>query len=193
MSDAESKPRKTVFDDLHRSQEDPWDFATSAYEQDKRAATIAALPRPSFRSILEVGCSTGYLSEALATVGDEVLALDVSDVAIARAAERVGASAAITFRQAELPKAWPSGRFDLIVFSEVLYFMKPHEITRSAALAHGALTGAGLCLLVNWTGETDLEISGEEAASLFLESDRWEHIVEERAETYLLQLLKPRV
>ncbi len=184
-----------MFDDLHRTSKDPWDFATSPYEIAKRAATIAALPDRNFPAILEIGCSTGYLSQALAHKGDHVLALDISAVATGRASARIaaqpGAQAPISFRQADVPTAWPNGVFDLIVFSEVLYFMMPQAIARSAALARAALAPGGLCLLVNWTGENDLDISGDEAARLFMRAAPWTCLREERAERYVLQLLQP--
>lgn len=189
MSVADPGSRRRVFDDLHRQTEDPWDFATSPYESAKRAATIAALPDRMFPSILEIGCSTGYLSQALSQRGGHVLALDVSAVAIARARSRVGDGTRIRFRQAELPQDWPPGAFDLIVFSEVLYFMTAQEIHRCAELTRNALTSNGLCLLVNWTGHSDLAITGAKAASIFLASEHWQCILERREDNYLLHLL----
>lgn len=189
MNVADSEARRRVFDDLHRKAEDPWDFATSPYESAKRAATIAALPDRKFPSILEIGCSTGYLSQALSQKGDHVLALDVSAVAVARASVRVGDAAQICFRQAELPEDWPPGAFDLIVFSEVLYFMTVEEIRRCAVLAQNSLTSDGICLLVNWTGQTDLAITGRKAASIFLASKLWQCKLEQHEDNYLLHLL----
>ena len=189
MSAADPGSRRRVFDDLHRKTEDPWDFATSPYEIDKRAATIAALPDRKFPAILEIGCSTGYLSQALSRKGDHVLALDVSAVAVARATARVGDGLPICFRQAELPEDWPPGAFDLIVFSEVLYFMTVEEIHRCAELAHNSLTSDGICVLVNWTGQTDLPITGRKAASIFLASKLWQCKLEQHEDNYLLHLL----
>ncbi len=191
MTADNAKSRRSIFDDLHRTVEDPWDFATSPYEIAKRAATMAALPNRTFSSILEVGCSTGYLSQALCQKGDQVLALDVSAVAIARAASRVNESVPIRFRQAELPDEWPPGAFDLIVFSEVLYFMTSEEICRCAAFAWQALTSDGCCLLVNWTGKTNLAISGQKAASIFLSSQLWQCDLTQDENDYMLQLLSP--
>ena len=191
MSADDRGSRRSVFDALHRTDEDPWDFATSPYEIAKRAATMAALPDRTFDRSLEIGCSTGYLSEAIARKSRQVLALDVSAVAVARARSRVGDGAPIRFRQAEIPREWPPGRFDLIVFSEVLYFMDAEEIASCARLARGALAPDGLCLLVNWTGPNDLDLSGLQAAGLFLEAADWTTVKAQREEFYSLQLLRP--
>ncbi|RZK45442.1 MAG: methyltransferase, partial [Hymenobacter sp.] len=37
------------FDDVYRANEDPWQFASSPYEREKYAATLAALARPAWR------------------------------------------------------------------------------------------------------------------------------------------------
>eukprot|EP01037_Dinobryon_pediforme_P001478 gene1476-1499_t len=54
------------FEKLYAANPDPWNFNTSEYEAAKYAATLEALPRPRFHHGLEVGCSFGVLSRALA-------------------------------------------------------------------------------------------------------------------------------
>ncbi len=54
------------FDDLYQKNEDPWDFETSAYERDKYAATLAALPNAHYQNAFEIGCSIGVLTQQLA-------------------------------------------------------------------------------------------------------------------------------
>ena len=54
------------FDSLYAAEADPWAFATSDYEREKYAATLAALPRPHYARALEIGCSIGVLTRMLA-------------------------------------------------------------------------------------------------------------------------------
>ena len=54
------------FEDLYRRSADPWGFASSGYEAAKYAATLAALPRDRYARGLEVGCSIGVFTAALA-------------------------------------------------------------------------------------------------------------------------------
>ena len=60
-----SEPRPTLqpeyFDALYASDPDPWNFAASPYERAKYALTLNAMPKPRYRSALEVGCSIGVL------------------------------------------------------------------------------------------------------------------------------------
>ena len=74
----------------------------------------------------------------------------------------------MTIRQAQIPRDWPPGRFDLIVISEVLYFFSPDDIARTAELALANLASDGAILLVNWTGFTDTPTTGNQAAELFI-------------------------
>jgi hypothetical protein len=68
----------------------------------------------------------------------------------------------------QVPGDWPDGTFDLIVLSEVLYFLSPADIAAVADRAAGSLAPGGVVLLVNWRGRSDDPCTGEEAATLFI-------------------------
>lgn len=189
MGDACSDRSKT-FDALFLRHRDPWDFETSAYERDKRAATIAALKGARFHSALEIGCATGVLTQALARHCDALLALDVSSEALSIALEQTPSGQNIQYRQAEVPRDWPDGSFDLIVLSEVLYFLTADEIAAVSHRALDVLERDGLCLLVNWTGPNDLPVGGEEAADLFARSSGWRREAPQIASSYRIDRLR---
>ena len=67
--------QRAHFEALYAADPDPWDFETSAYEQAKYDATIAALPPGPISTALEVGCSIGVLTERLARPCDRLLAV----------------------------------------------------------------------------------------------------------------------
>jgi hypothetical protein len=54
------------FRDMYAHSSDPWNFQDRWYEQRRYALTLAALRKPSYRGVYELGCSIGLLSEALA-------------------------------------------------------------------------------------------------------------------------------
>ena len=64
LTPAEQAPDDRL-DRLHGDDADPWGAESRWYEQRKRSLLLAALPRPRFGRALEVGCSTGVLTEAL--------------------------------------------------------------------------------------------------------------------------------
>lgn len=158
--------RAAEFDALYRADPDPWRMETSRYEAAKYDATLRALPRAEYRVGLEVGCSIGVLTARLAERCEALAALDVSANALARARQRPGCEG-VRFMRAEVPGDWPAAPRDLIVLSEVLYFLEPDEIAAVAALAVRDLAPDGTIITVNWLGECDRTIDGAGAAALF--------------------------
>ena len=153
------------FEALYAADPDPWRFASSAYEAEKYAATLAALPGRRFAGALEVGCSIGILTAQLAPRCDRLLAVDVAESALAQARARCPA---VRFERRRIPQAWPPGRWDLILLSEVLYYLEPAGIAISAARAAKALQPGGCILIVHYLGETDYPVTGDQAAELFV-------------------------
>ena len=160
------------FEAVYAADSDPWRFATSEYEAAKYADTLAALGERRFASAFEIGCSIGVLTARLAPNCDRLLAVDVAEAALARARAACAAFPQVRFARLRIPDKWPAGRFDLILFSEVLYYLEPAEIERSAARAVAALQPGGVALLVHWTGPTDYPVSGDEAAERFIAACR---------------------
>lgn len=158
------------FEALYAKDGDPWRFADSAYERAKYDATLAALPRPRYTRALEVGCSIGVLTRDLATRCDALLAVDAAAAPLAAARVRCADLPQVSFRQARLPQAWPgeAGPFDLILLSEVVYYLDAADAARLAACVGGSLAPGGDVLLVHWTGATDYPLSGDAAAEAFI-------------------------
>lgn len=164
MSEGSIKPG--YFDALYASNPDPWNFVGSDYEKRKYAATLAALPRARYGHALELGCSIGVLTEALAARCDRLVAVDAAEAALEQARQRCAALPQVTFARCWVPAEWPvvSGApFDLILLSEMLYFLAPADIAGLVArLTEGAAIGADI-VAVHWTGETNFPLSGDAA------------------------------
>ena len=97
------------FEALYAAEQDPWGFATSPYERAKYDHTLAALGGRRFARGLEVGCSIGVLTAALAERCDRLLAVDVAATAVARARERLAAAPGVTVERRSLPEEMPGG------------------------------------------------------------------------------------
>ena len=113
--------RAAFFEEIYADDPDPWRFETSAYERAKYDATIAALEGRRFANGLEIGCSIGVLTQRLATRVDDLLAIDVAATALDRARARDLPNVAFELR--EVPEQFPDGAYDLIVISEVMYYL----------------------------------------------------------------------
>jgi SAM-dependent methyltransferase len=139
-----------IFDAVHRDDEDPWEYTTSWYEQRKRALTLAALPDEKYAAGLEIGCSIGTLSLELAQRCDSFLAVDASSAALAQAATRLAHVPAARTSHLTVPHEWPKGKFDLIVVSEVGYYLSPDELARLFERVEAALLPGGTLALCHW-------------------------------------------
>jgi cyclopropane fatty-acyl-phospholipid synthase-like methyltransferase len=151
------------FEGLYSADADPWGFATSAYEQAKYDATLAALGTERSQRALEVGCAIGVLTARLAAVCDRLLAVDVSDTALAAARARCAALTNVELKRMALPAEAPEGPFDLIVLSEVAYYWDDADLARMGERLRRHLQPGGRVLLVHWTGETDYPQTADEA------------------------------
>jgi SAM-dependent methyltransferase len=163
------------FYQMYSQSEDPWDLGERWYEQRKYAITLALLPRRNYRHAFEPGCSVGVLTEHLTERCARVTATDVVAAALASARHRLVASGRldqVTLLQQSVDESWPAGPFDLLVLSEVGYYLAP-EVLREvldrecARLARGATV-----LAAHWrhpvddylmTGDQVNEIVGETA------------------------------
>jgi SAM-dependent methyltransferase len=157
---------RTAFEELYAANPDPWRFATSRYEREKYRATLAVLGARRFHAGLEVGCSVGLMTRMLARRCARLLAVDIAEAALALARPRCRDLPQVRFLRAAVPDEWPAGTFDLIVLSEVLYFLSATEIAGVVRRVRGALRPGGRLVLVDWTGPTDTALGGREAARL---------------------------
>ena len=186
-----SRPAKH-FERLYRANPDPWDLGTSLYEQQKYAATLSVLGTRHFQSALEVGCSIGILTSRLASRCDRLLGLDFAPSAVTAARARCAPYPGVRIEQMQVPRQWPEGSFDLILFSEVLYFLDENDLMDTCAHALGSLLPGGQVLLVNYTEETDDPLSGDTAASVFIQAaaPTLRPIYQTRKPHYRLDLLR---
>lgn len=192
MSRFEASIPPTYFDDLYARDPDPWRFAQSDYERDKYAATLSALPRERYTSALEIGCSIGVLTRQLAGRCDALLSLDVAAAALEQARERCADLQHARFEQRRVPAEWPLGRFDLILLSEVVYYLDRDDVRRLAVRANAAAVPGADILLVHWLGETHYPLSGDEAADCFMEASTAQHVSSRREPDYRLDILRMR-
>lgn len=164
-------PHRDTLDHLSRiyaQSEDPWDHRTSAYEAGKYEATLRHAGPGPFACALEIGCGIGELSRRLAPRCASLLAMDVIPEAVARARATLAACPQARVVLGAAPRDLPEAPFDLVLLSEVLYFLTPDEIADLGAwLARNA---TGPIVAVNWTGPTDEPLTGEAAAALLAQT-----------------------
>lgn len=181
------------FDALYQEDPDPWKFETSDYEAEKYAATIAALPKPRYRSAFEIGGSIGVLTEKLADRTDALLSIDVSEIAQGRAIQRCQHLPHVQFQIMQVPREFPNAQFDLILISEVGYYLSLEDLRTAQQQMLDALEPGGHLLLVHWIlYAKDYPLSGDEVHEAFLELSptHLKHLSGKREEQYRLDLFE---
>lgn len=142
--------------------DDPWAHTTRWSEARKYAMTVAALPRPTYERSFEPGCGVGALTAQLAPRTARHLALDRHPRGVAVAAERCRGHGHVEVREGRIPEAWPVGRFDLVVLSEVLYYLSAAELDVTLDRLAAGLVPGGDVVAVHfrpevpehtWTGD----------------------------------------
>jgi hypothetical protein len=119
------------FDDKYAESADPWQLEARWYERRKYAITLALLPHPRYRHAFEPGCSIGVLTQLLTGRCDHVTATDVAAAALDAADRRLvqaGARERVTLLRCSLDEPWPATQFDLVVLSEIGYYLEAAEL-----------------------------------------------------------------
>lgn len=151
------------FEALYVTGDDPWHYRTRWYEARKRALTLACLPREHYRSGFEPACGNGELAACLAPRCDALLCFDLNARAVELAAERCARWPHIRVECHSAPDDWPDqfdtagsglssqgSSFDLIVLSELLYYLQPSATAQLVARAEALLADDGTLLACHW-------------------------------------------
>lgn len=118
------------FDRLYEHDSDPWQVATSWYEQRKIAVVGACLGEQTYQHALDPACGTGHLVRAVAARCGTVLACDASAPAVDAALETCADLRNVTVQVRRLPYASEPalhGPVDLLMLSEFLYYFQTPE------------------------------------------------------------------
>lgn len=173
---------ETYFDALYNDNTDPWQYQTRWYEKRKRDMCLAVLPKAQYDNAIELGCGNGVFSNLLAHRCQALVSIDGNSQAVQLAKQRLAGSSHVKVLQGVIPDALPTLKealletyllsdgtashkppFDLIVISEILYYLSPSDIDTVIAWIKQNLSIDGTLLCCHWryaidgfamTGET---------------------------------------
>jgi predicted TPR repeat methyltransferase len=171
------------FDALYAAHDDPWGLSSRWYERRKYDLTLACLPRAHYRNAFEPGCSIGVLTEQLAERCDSLLAMDISDTSLERARAR-DLPTSVQLRRGALPHDWPIEEFDLIVLSEVGYYLSATDLEIVIGHIQHSLSSDGHLIAVHWREKVpDYPLRAEEVHQALRDSSGL-HVVAQYVDEY---------
>ncbi|HEV7162795.1 MAG TPA: SAM-dependent methyltransferase [Solirubrobacteraceae bacterium] len=175
------------FEALYEASPDPWDYDSSEYEREKYAATLDAVGIGPHGRVLEVGCSIGAFTQLLAPRCGELVAMDFSARAVELAQARVGQTPNVKVTQGAFPEEAPEGRWDVVVCSEVLYYLGRPAFMHAVHWLRLQLEQRTRLVAVSWRGEgTSEPLRGDWAHDrLLTELHSW-HVLDGRRPDYRL-------
>jgi SAM-dependent methyltransferase len=178
------------FEALWATEDDPWGLEGSWYEDRKRALVLAALPDPRYRRALEPGCAGGALSALLAPRCAELHCLDVADAALARARTRLAGHRHVHVTRGGVPDDLPPGRFDLVVVSEIAYYLGAPDRARCWRTLVDVLEPGGTLLAVHWIREApEYPVTGDAVHDELAGVAGLERLAEHREADFRLDVL----
>jgi LmbE family N-acetylglucosaminyl deacetylase/protein-L-isoaspartate O-methyltransferase len=181
---------ESYFEELYARNPDPWRFTTRWYERRKRALTLASLPREHYGAVLELGCSIGVLTRELAPLVDRMTAIDISATAVEIARERLADRPHVEVLQGDVTAELPPGPFDLIVVSEIGYYLDEAALRALLAALTSRLSDGGELVACHWRPRVaDYLLAGDDVDRIARESSGLRVVTEYRDDDLLLTVL----
>lgn len=129
---------------------DPWGFETSPYELAKRATTIRACGPAAHGRVLELGAANGVLAAELAPAAERLVAVEAVAAAAALARERLAPWTHAELIEGLVPGAVPDGPYDLVLASEILYYLDEAAYAQTLERLPGWLAPGARLVAVHW-------------------------------------------
>lgn len=145
-----------AFDLLYGQMEDPWAAGVARYRYQRRKydSLLSFVPRRRYRRVLDLGCGIGEMTRRLAPHVDEILGLDISDLAVEQARRRSANLPNAFYKQGDVLALDQSidGQFDLVVLADTLYYLSPLDdavLKRVRESVAALLAPGGILLLAD--------------------------------------------
>ncbi|GAA4664718.1 class I SAM-dependent DNA methyltransferase [Frondihabitans cladoniiphilus] len=180
------------FDATHEAREDPWGATSRWYELRKRAVLLASLPDERYGTALELGCSVGVLTGELALRSDAVVGVDLSERAVERARARLQGRDNVTLEQRDMVESFPAAPtsgFDLVVLSEVAYYLTPADLDRVVTRVDEVLAPGGTLVACHWRyAEGDFRQPADAVHLRLAETSSWTRLVRHEEADFVLEV-----
>jgi SAM-dependent methyltransferase len=183
------------FQQIYQQDADPWKVRQRWYEQRKRSVLLACLPDQRYRRAFEPACGNGELTAALAQRAEHLSASDMSPEAVRLTRQRLqredpSDASRVTLDCQRMPDEWPDdANFDLIVISEMLYYLREPELLRLRQRCIDSLAPGGALLLCHWRRPFDDRLTDTDVVhQLFDEAAALHHLTRYADDDFVLDV-----
>lgn len=138
------------FEARYRADPDPWSYTSSEYERAKYRATLAACGPGPFAAAIELGSSIGVFSSLLAPRCRCLVTIDAAPTAVQDARRRLAGLASVTTILGSIPAAIPRRDYDLVVASEILYYLSDRQLSDTLEVLRQCTRPGARWVVVHW-------------------------------------------
>lgn len=160
---------------------DPFGFDRNPEEQLKFDKTLEVCGDQTRGRVLELGCAVGSFTEILAPLASDVLAVDVSESAVEQVRRRLDAHPHVRASALAIPDEFPDETFDLVVASDVLYYLPVADLQRCVDRIEACLAAGGAFVAVHYVPRMGSVLNGDEAHDVVVAHTGLAHVLAERA------------
>ena len=178
------------FDRIFARTLDPWRYRGNPVSEERRELILKILPRDRYPQLLEVGCAEGWMTLPLASRADQLVAADISSVALARAGQKCREVSNVRFVQLDLLVDPLWGTFDGILCAGVLVFLPEIAQQKVRDRLVASLTIGGDLLLEHTRRAYAGEVAGSKIHDLYRQSSRAQLMRHEEVDNYAITLFR---
>jgi len=140
---------QTVFNWIYKIFSDPFDLEKSNYEAYKFDAVAKVVQETRVKNALDIGCGTGILTEKISSVCEKILGVDFSENAINSAKKRFGQKSHVAFFAVDVRHFEPADTYDLVLCSEVLYYIGESDLQKLLVQLWRTLSDNGRLIVID--------------------------------------------
>jgi SAM-dependent methyltransferase len=120
---------------------DPFEYNGTPYHELERSLAAYGLGNLRVKHLLDVGCGEGQMAAHLRDRVERVTLVDISPEAVRRARARLGDDGGqdLPGDALKVLRGLPTGAFDAIIISEILYFAAPNPVSAYGRALHDEL------------------------------------------------------
>jgi hypothetical protein len=177
FGEAAARLDAATFEQMYAASDDPYGFAESEKEAAKYAVTLELCGDGPFDSALELGCSIGVFTSLLAPSCRRLLAIDISELAVNAARDRLAAQPHVTIERRTLPHEMPTNEFDLVVASDIFCYWDTDTLARAVGPLEASIgPGGRLVVCHSLDGGVPKAQTAESVHSLLRDRLSLEHV-----------------